>query len=662
MSPDEIRRMIESLDWARMLSPDSPFADRTFRRKEDARAFPSSIEFGLKGGFKFPGGLSPAEQVNLLLARVTLPYFTIRRFDELPIPFKCVAVDLRAASPQVILESGRLQEALRATMAIPGVFTPVEVAGRVLVDGGVLNNVPADVARAMGADVVLAVNVGTATTREKRSDSLFAVMSEAIDVMMQDASERSMASADLVLVPDLTGFTIFDFGRLEDLVRLGYAAAEAHRDGLLKHAVSDAEYRDHLEARRARRKTAIPRPEFLDVEGVTGAQASVIRRQLQRHVKVPLDTGAIERDLLALTGSNRYDTVTYRLEESNGRAGLVVTAHQRPHAPPYLLAALDIYNTESASVSAAIRSRFVFFDVVTPGSETRLDLGVGDTSRAAAEWALALGSNGLFVAPRGSYTRVYENLFDDGRFVAEYRRISREAGLDLGFASRSRFEARFGYGYEWLSGNVHVGSPAFPEIAGAQRAWRARAVYDGQTSPVMPDRGLYARLEARRFTSTAGLKNPSASDPPLDPDDLTMAEVAASYFHPVGRRGRVYTAAAGGSSFGDTAVINGFTLGGPLALGAYQRGELRGSNYALAHLGYFHEVARVLEGAFGRLYAGGWVESGAAFERARDARIDTCLSGGFIMETLIGPAFLTGSVGLDGKYRVYVGLGPLLRR
>lgn len=661
MSPGEIEAMIAALDWREVLAPDSPFIDKTFRRKEDARAFPSVIEFGLKGGFRVPTGLSPAEQVNLLFDRVALPYHAVRRFDELPIPFACVAVDL-LKSEQVILDAGRLEDALRATMAIPGVFTPVLEGDRVLVDGGILNNVPADVVKGMGADVVIAVDVGRDLSREKRSDTLFTVLSDSLDAMMRAAVRQSLESADAVLAPDLKGLTGADFSQFQEFTRRGYEAADAARDVLLRFAVGEAEYQAHLEARRARRRTAVPQPRYLRIEGVTGAQAEVIRRQIARHLHGPLSTDRLERDLITLTGSDRYETLTYRLEEAGGAAGLIVTAQEKSHGPPYLLAALDIHNTESSSVAAAIRGRLTFFDVLTPGSETRLDVSLGESNRVGAEWVLALGTRGLFVAPRASVGRSYNNLFLDGTFVAEYRLVSRDAAADVGYASRGRFEVRGGYVHERIRGTVRIGAPVLPTVGGSQRYWRARIVFDGQTGPVIPDRGLYVRAEGRQFLETARLEDPDVQIGRLEPDDLRSAEAAFSYFNPVGSRGRLFVSAAGGTSFGDSAVTNAFTLGGPLALGALQRHELRGSNYVLGNAGYLHEVARLFEGALGRIYLGGWTEHGAVFEHWPGTRLKTNVSAGLVMETVIGPAFLTGSVGTDGSHRFYVGIGPFLRR
>jgi NTE family protein len=661
MTPDEAWAMLATMDWAGMLAPDSPFRDKTFRRKEDARAFPSVLQFGLKNGFTLPTGFSPAQQASLLFDRVALPYYDLDHFSDLPIPFACVATDLQT-SDVVVLDSGRLEEALRATMAIPGLFMPVHIGDHVLVDGGVLNTVPADVVKAMGADIVIAVDVGRDLSRAKTSDTLFGVLTETLDVVMRAPLRRALASADLVITPDLRNLTGAHFGRVSEFVNRGYDATEAHRSWLLQYALSVDDYRAHLAARMARRRTGVPTPEFLTIDGVSGAQADVIRRQLRRHVGHPIDTVALDRDLTLLTGSARYDTVTYRLGRMDGRHGLIVTAREKTYAPPYLQLALDIRNAESSTVSAALRGRLTFFDVLTSGSETRLDLGLGQTIHAGAEWVLALGSRGLFVAPRASYTRHYENLFADDEFVAEYKRETRTGALDVGYTTGRSLELRAGYVWERVDGAVRLGEPLLPDVSGRQGYWRAQVTFDGQSSPVVPDRGLYARAGLRRFTESVRMEDPDTLVASREPDDMMIGDFQASYFKTVGRSGRLFVSGGAGWSFHDRTSLNAFRLGGPLELSALQRDAVRGSNFALVNAGYLHEIARIVEGVVGRLYAGAWVENGTAFERAADAQLRTNVSGGFIMETVIGPAFVLGSVGTGGKTRVYIGLGPIFRR
>lgn len=657
MSTEDIEALVDDLDWARTLAPDSPFTDKTFRRKEDARAFPSILAFGLRGGPHLPTGLSPAVQVSLLFDRVALPYHAMTSFDDLPTPFRCVAADLRS-SEVVVFDSGPLQEALRATMAIPGVFTPVAVGERVLVDGGVLNNVPADIVAGMGADAVIAVDVSADLSVTKTSDSIFAVLGETLDVMMRAGTRRALESATVVIAPDLKDLAGSDFSRVAEFVERGYAAAEANRTVLLRYAVDEAAYQAYLEERRSRRRAAVPAPAFLVVEGVTPTLSTVIRRALQPHVGKPLDAARLERDLVLLTGSERFEALTYRLTTRNGETGLAVTGRGQDHAPPYLLGALDLQNAESSGVVATLRGRLVYLDFLAPDSELRADIGIGSTMRAGAEYYLRLGPSPLFVSPLAAYERSSSNVYVDDALVSEYRRIDREAGADIGLTSGRRFEMRAGYRWQHQSSEVAIGDPLLPVIDGSQRYWRVGAVFDGQDSPVMPSRGLRIDGEVRRYTRTAPAQQ-SGAVVVRDPDDLAQAELAASYFFRTWRRGRVYASVRTGSSFGDTATVNSLTLGGPFRMGAFNNDELRGSHYAMASAGYFHELARIFEGALGRVYLGGWVESGNAFEEWRGIRFETNVSAGLIIETPLGPGFLTASLGEGGRHRFYVGIGPL---
>ncbi|HSG00055.1 MAG TPA: patatin-like phospholipase family protein, partial [Vicinamibacterales bacterium] len=183
MDSHEIEALLAGIDWDNMFGA-STFEFQNVRRKRDRRAYPAGIEFGLKGGFRSAPSLNNGQQVDLLLARVSAPYYGISTFDELPTPLRVVAVDLVTAQP-VVIGTGSLARAMRATMSLPAVFPPVEVDGRVLVDGGVLNNIPTDVVRDMGADRVIAVNVGDLDDPEDIDYSILGLLGETLDVMMR---------------------------------------------------------------------------------------------------------------------------------------------------------------------------------------------------------------------------------------------------------------------------------------------------------------------------------------------------------------------------------------------------------------------------------------------------------------------------------------------
>ncbi len=158
-SPAEVRELINGIDWDQVLSGVTPFRDLSFRRKEDAHEVPGDLEFGLRDGLQFPSGFNTGQEVNLVLDRVALPYSELQSFNDLPIPFACVASDLISGKPHVF-RSGPLALALRSTMSLPGIFTPVRSGKRLYVDGFLLDNLPIDVGKEMGADVTLGIHSG----------------------------------------------------------------------------------------------------------------------------------------------------------------------------------------------------------------------------------------------------------------------------------------------------------------------------------------------------------------------------------------------------------------------------------------------------------------------------------------------------------------------
>src|SRR5262249_27200728 len=182
MDAPELEAFIGSIDWDELFGASS-FAYKNIRRKADARAYPSRLEFGLRGGIVPPSALNSGESVELLLGRITAAYFDIEDFDDLPTPFRTVAVDLLSAQP-LIMRSGSLADAMRATMSLPLIFPPVDVNGRLLVDGGTMNNVPADIVKAMGADRVVAVNVGQLSDPQSGNPSMFSAAGATVYPMM----------------------------------------------------------------------------------------------------------------------------------------------------------------------------------------------------------------------------------------------------------------------------------------------------------------------------------------------------------------------------------------------------------------------------------------------------------------------------------------------
>ena len=160
-SATEVKELVKTIDWDQVLQGQTPYKDLSFRRKQDATEYPNHLEFGLRKGLQFPEGFNSGQEVVMILDRVALPYSEVRDFNDLPIPFACVATDLVTSQP-FVFRQGSLSLALRSTMSLPGIFSPVRWDGHIFADGGLMDNLPVDVAQSMGADLTVAVHLETA--------------------------------------------------------------------------------------------------------------------------------------------------------------------------------------------------------------------------------------------------------------------------------------------------------------------------------------------------------------------------------------------------------------------------------------------------------------------------------------------------------------------
>ena len=659
MSAAELDQMLSTMNWDELFGASS-FAFKNIRRKSDARAYPSRLEFGLRKGFTPPTSLNTGEQVDLLLARVTAPYYGIASFDELPTPFRAVAVDLLSAT-QVVLDRGSLASAMRATMSLPLIFPPVEMDGKILVDGGAMNNVPADVARGMGADIVIAINVGDLSDPKEVNQTLFGLAGGTLSAMMRASTKEGLATADVVLDVPLVekGYKSLDWRRSKELIEEGYKAAEAIKDQLLKYAVSEAEYRKWLERRNGARRAAIPPPAFVKFEGVVKSDEQRMEATLAGHVGRPLDIPALELDLSELSGLDRYETVGWRLvANESGEVGLLVRARQKPNAPPFLMLGFFLENTTSDSFGVSLSARYLNFDLPFSGAELRVDGTVGSDPFLGMEWYQPLGKTPLFFAPYGGVARQTYNLVDEESVVARYDQTYLKAGVNVGVNLGAFSDIRLGAYIGRLDADVKVGDPGLPSVTGKETAADLTWRYNGQDSPTIPSRGVAAA--ARMLYVFDG----PVIDPPLPTTrssvNLAQLQTTGSSFHTVGSDNRVFALWGFGTSFDKSPlVLNQFHLGEPFRLGAYDLGELKGDHYYLGTFGYLHQLGRLPDFLGGSIYAGGWLENGDAFNDWDKATFRTQAGVGLMMDTLIGPVLFGGTAGFDGRWATYIAVGRL---
>jgi len=659
MDAHELEAFIASLDWDQLFGASS-FANKNIRRKADARAYPARLEFGMRGGIVPPTALNSGEYVELLLGRIAAPYFGVTDFDDLPTPFRTVAVDLLSAQP-VVIRSGSLADAMRATMSLPLIFPPVEMDGQVLVDGGTMNNVPADIVKAMGADRVVAINVGDLTNPEGLNATMFGIAGTTLDAMMRASTRRALVAADVIINVPLEEYGSLDWRRADALIDEGYRAAESMRDRLLPLAVSEADYAAWRADRQARRRSELPAPAFVELEGIGASDAKRLNLLLARHVGAPLDVKAIEHDIAAVAGLDRYQTVTWRMVDGRERGfGVVVTGRVKPYAPPFMMLGVNLENTTSSDFRITTTARYLAFDIVGSGSELRIDGTVGSDPSVGIELYRPIGRTPLFVAPYAGVGRATFNLIDDDAIVARYLQTVAQAGVRVGVNLGAYSDVRLSTYIGRTTASIEVGDPGFPELRGKQTggdlAWR----FDTQDSPVVPAGGTHSLVQLSHIFNGPDV----AVDGETLPFETSVTQLSgvANRFWSLGAQNRVFLYGGLGTSFDSKPLpTDQFQLGTPFRLGAYDTGELRGAHYYAVSGGYFRRVSRLPDFMGGPVYAGTWLENGDAFDQWEHASWRTNGGVGLVMDTIVGPVVLSGAWSFDGRWRTFLGIGRVFR-
>ncbi len=647
MSPEELRDLVQQQNWDVIIGGRTQYQNLSFRRKEDLRAYPNSLVVGLKNGLTLPAGLNAGQEISLLIDRETLPYSRLASFDQLPIPFRCVATDL-VSGQEVVFSQGSLARAMRATMSIPGLFAPVRDGDKVYVDGGLLRNLPSDVVRKMGADVVIAVHLETAPVKPEDIQSLFTVLGRSVDVVVHENEIRGLAGADLIVNVNLRDFNSLDYPKSKLIIEKGENAAQEKARILAPYSLDDAGWLAYLQARNARKFSLVPAPQFVRVEGAGAEAKKQLERLFQPLVNKPLDTKSLEKLLNRLTAAGRYDSAGYHIAEENGRPGLVVSVREKSYAPPSLQFAFAMDGTESDNVNITLASRLTFMDVAGFRSEWRTDVLFGNTYGVSSElYRPFTASSKWFFAPHADAADSAFYIYRKSDPLADYRFSRANIGMDFGYGFSRFAEVRAGYEVGFLNARLRLGAPQFASVEGRTGDFKFHFLFDHTDDPVFPRRGFGAETTFRWFESSPGAAQ-----------QFPAMQLNLRYFQPITKPASLFVAAEGGSTFGYQGTgIPQFFLGGPLRLSAYGTNELYGNQYFTFRTGYLHQIASLPPFLGKNIYVIGDYEFGKMYGFANESKFPNDFAGGVIAQTAFGPFFIGGSVGDSGHQKWFFQLG-----
>ena len=634
MSAEELEILVRDTDWAEIFNDSVAREERSFRRKQDDRDGLTTVGIGVRGKrVRISPGLLQGEKILALFERSTARVAGVLDFDRLPIPYRAVATDINTGQA-VVLASGSLPLAMRASMSIPGFLQPVSIDGRVLVDGGVVNQVPIDVVRDMGADIVIAVDVGTPLDTLGPDASVLQVVGQISGLLTVGNTRESLATLgtrDILIQPELgSAVATQDFGKADEALAIGDRAAAAASTRLAALAIERETYAPIREGQRSALDPN-PRIDFVRFENATPYSDAFLSAQLNVPLGEPLDRDRLEQQILRTYGLGTFASLTYSVaREDDGGTGLVIAAKEKPHGPNYVQLGFSLTNDFSGTYESTLRAALLMSPLSPNGAEARLIAAVGSEPELLAEYYLPMDARArnLLYAAFG-YANRSLNVFD-----AHSNKVARYEVGDVGGTLRLAREfgnhAQLSLGLTRAAGraSVEVGDPELPSVDFQSGALRAQVVVDRLDSLFLPRRGYYAALG---YTwSRTGLGADEAFD------QLDFDAVAAHSWGP-------HTIQAGARHHstvdGEAPLQDLYRVGGRTRLAGYRRNELTGQHYALGFVGYAYQMGEI----FGRsAQVGGTLEYGNAWERRGD------------MDFGDGKLNASGYVGIDS------GIGPIL--
>lgn len=637
-----------------LIKENPPREELSITRKIDDYSIFVGPELGVTGGkISIGKGLVSGVQLETILRKLSKAK-GYRNFDDLPIPFRAVATDLLTGKP-VIFREGELANVMRASMSLPGVMVPAQFDNMMLVDGMLTSNLPIETARAMGADVIIAVNVGSPLLTRNQISGVLGVANQMVNILTDQNVHKSIAllkPTDILISPELGDFSTSDFDDLAKIAPLGEPAARQVSKQLEALSLSEEEYL----ALRARQTIPIL-PDLdpvkkIDFVNLKRVNAEYLQSLMSTQANQPIVQEVLDRDMRWLYGTGDFEHVNYKIvQEDNGERTLEVEAIEKPWGPDYLRFGLGLFSDFQGGAYFNLLASYRKTWLNTLGGEWRTDVQVGQVSRLISEFYQPIDTKQyFFVAPHILAERYGVTLYQKRDRVASYDVFSARGGVDLGSMFFRYGQLRIGVEKGMIEPKLDTGlesySPGDKHVA--QGAFTAKLILDQLDSVHFPRYGWRGAAKIYNSNSILGA------------DDIyTRWEADGSAAYSLGAHTINFGLRAGGKmGTHDLPRYDLFRWGGFLQQSGYKNDQLIGENLKFGRLMYYHRVMRgtLFEGA----YAGLSLEAGKVGNPLIQENSSDLLKSASIflaVDSPLGPVYLGYGRAKDSNNSFYFYLG-----
>jgi len=649
---DELEKLALAIDWQQALSDAPPRKDIPFRRKQDDRDFlvKQRLSFRDDGSLGLPLGVIQGQNLALLLESLLAHASDTRDFDKLPIPFRAVATDI-ASGEKVVFRKGHLPQVIRASMSIPAVFAPVELDGRLLVDGGMVDNIPLDIVREMGVDMAIVVDIGTPLRNRKQLATVVDVLNQSITLMTRRNSEEQLASLhrdDILVQPPLSSFGVTDFGRAQDMIDAGYRATRLLDPRLASlRRVNDTAVQ-LAEARSAGQRT--PVITAIKVENDSKVSDEVIRYYIRQPIGEPLELDRLRTDMGTLYGLDYFDRVQYRVVHKGDENTLVINARGRRGGTDYLRLGLNLSDDLRGDSAFNLGASYRVNGINRLGAEWLTRAQIGDKQELYSEFYQPLDTGSrYFVAPYLDIGSQNIEATLDNDPIAEYRLERYGFGLNLGRQIGNNGEVRLGVGQAWGQAEVRIGEQGLPKVNFNEGFYDLKYSFDTLDNVYFPHSGEDVSLTLRQFEPGLG------SDQRYRQWDMKLDKALSS-----GPNTWVFGGRYARTLDDAEVVTSSFVMGGARQLSGFRQDSVSGQNLSLMRMVYYRRLTpRSYLPLDFPLYLGGSLERGRAWNN------DNEFDSGYInaasiflgFETPLGPLNFSYGMNTENQKAFYLNLG-----
>jgi NTE family protein len=605
-----LEEFVTGINWKAVVGGVGKRDLQTIEQKRAGVTYSNEIEMGLKDGrVQLPAGIVNTSSIEDLLRTYVARARAQTDFDKLPIPYRAVATDMISGG-MVVIDNGDLATAMRASMAIPGAFAPVETEKYVLSDGGMVRNIPVDVARELCADVVIVVNlVEQDVTREKLKTAT-QLLGRSTDVMIvanENLQLASLTDKDIRIDVIMGDITTADFERVPDTIPLGEKATRLMADRLAPLAVPPAEYaawRDSVTAGQGI-EVRLAAVKYQDLERVNPAY---LESRAEVHAGDLVDAATISAEAQRMSALQEFESVSYTLSDDPASPTLEWWPKEKSYGPNYLKFDLGLYGSEGGDLGFVIYAKHTRTWLNSFGAEWRNEVQLGYYNNLSTALYQPLDvAQRFFVEPRAFYVRSWEDVFLDNDRLATYKFSDAGINVDLGANLSDDAQIRVGYLYTSRKIDVETGSVLLPEDNRTDAGLTVSATYDSRDTAFNPTRGLAAALEYMNADESLG-----------GDMDWQRAELGLGLALPV-RKDVVWVTLAGGSDLDtDLPLDRTFMLGGPGSFPGFELGELRVTDYWTASGSYLWKIKDIMSIRGQALYAGIRLTAGQTFGRLEE--------------------------------------------